>query len=78
MHCVKIYNFFSCHCTKLFIIFQVDKHIGVAIGDLILDLNVISHLFTGPLLADKQQVFKVTLCVKYELIYVYLNQPVLA
>ncbi|XP_037973209.2 fumarylacetoacetase [Plutella xylostella] len=37
---------------------NVDKHIGVAIGDLILDLNVISHLFTGPLLADKQQVFK--------------------
>ncbi|KAG7312435.1 hypothetical protein JYU34_001937 [Plutella xylostella] len=37
---------------------NVDKHIGVAIGDLILDLNVISHLFTGPLLADKQHVFK--------------------
>lgn len=34
------------------------KHIGVAIGDWILDLNVISHLFTGPLLKDKQHVFK--------------------
>ncbi|XP_049876129.1 fumarylacetoacetase [Pectinophora gossypiella] len=34
------------------------KHIGVAIGDWILDLNVISHLFNGPLLKDKQHVFK--------------------
>ncbi|XP_013200923.1 fumarylacetoacetase [Amyelois transitella] len=34
------------------------KHIGVAIGDSILDLHVISHLFTGPLLRDKQNVFK--------------------
>ncbi|XP_038222466.1 fumarylacetoacetase [Zerene cesonia] len=34
------------------------KHIGVAIGDWILDLNVISHLFTGNLLRDKQHVFK--------------------
>ncbi|XP_053610654.1 fumarylacetoacetase [Plodia interpunctella] len=34
------------------------KHIGVAIGDWILDLHVISHLFNGPLLNDKQTVFK--------------------
>ncbi|XP_059057650.1 fumarylacetoacetase [Achroia grisella] len=34
------------------------KHIGVAIGDWILDLNVVSHLFNGPLLKDKQHVFK--------------------
>ncbi|VVC97880.1 unnamed protein product [Leptidea sinapis] len=34
------------------------KHIGVAIGDWILDLNIISHLFSGPLLKDKQHVFK--------------------
>lgn len=39
--------------------FQADKHIGVAIGDLILDLNVVAHLFNGPLLKDKQNVFKV-------------------
>ncbi|CAG9788560.1 unnamed protein product [Diatraea saccharalis] len=35
-----------------------EKHIGVAIGEWILDLNVISHLFNGPLLKDKQNVFK--------------------
>ncbi|KAJ0174807.1 hypothetical protein K1T71_009915 [Dendrolimus kikuchii] len=34
------------------------KHIGVAIGDWILDLNVISHLFDGPLLKHEQNVFK--------------------
>ncbi|XP_042883991.1 fumarylacetoacetase-like [Penaeus japonicus] len=32
--------------------------IGVAIGDLILDLSVISHLFCGPALASHQHVFK--------------------
>ncbi|KAG0723326.1 Fumarylacetoacetase [Chionoecetes opilio] len=32
--------------------------LGVAIGDLILDLSVIAHLFTGPLLKDKQHVFR--------------------
>ncbi|XP_039756256.1 fumarylacetoacetase [Pararge aegeria] len=37
---------------------NAQKHIGVAIGDWILDLNVISHLFSGPLLKDKQHVFK--------------------
>ncbi|KAF4532055.1 hypothetical protein B566_EDAN016127 [Ephemera danica] len=31
--------------------------IGVAIGDLVLDLNVIKHLFDGPQLRDKQHVF---------------------
>ncbi|KAJ8712132.1 hypothetical protein PYW07_004974 [Mythimna separata] len=35
-----------------------ERHIGVAIGDLILDLNVISNLFDGPLLKSKQNVFK--------------------
>nr|XP_049704475.1 fumarylacetoacetase [Helicoverpa armigera] len=35
-----------------------EKHIGVAIGEFILDLNVISHLFDGPLLKSKQNVFK--------------------
>lgn len=34
--------------------------IGVAIGDQVLDLSVISHLFDGPLLKNKQQVFKET------------------
>lgn len=37
---------------------NTQKHIGVAIGEWILDLNTISHLFTGPLLKDKQHVFK--------------------
>jgi len=32
--------------------------VGVAIGAMILDLSVISHLFTGPELAAHQQVFK--------------------
>ncbi|CAK9289942.1 unnamed protein product [Gordionus sp. m RMFG-2023] len=35
------------------------KHrIGVAIGDFVLDLSKISHLFNGPLLKDKQDAFK--------------------
>ncbi|NP_001164364.1 fumarylacetoacetase [Nasonia vitripennis] len=34
------------------------KRIGVAIGDQILDLFAIAHLFTGPLLATKQDVFR--------------------
>ncbi|KAB7496487.1 Fumarylacetoacetase [Armadillidium nasatum] len=34
------------------------QRIGVAIGNLILDLSVISHLFNGPLLKSKQNVFK--------------------
>ncbi|KAH0553701.1 fumarylacetoacetase [Cotesia glomerata] len=37
---------------------QTQKHIGVAIGDQILDLFIISHLFTGPLLSGKQDVFR--------------------
>merc|ERR1712142_362066 len=32
--------------------------IGVAIGSHVLDLSKISHLFTGPLLAHHQQVFR--------------------
>jgi len=32
--------------------------IGVAIGDLILDLSVISHLFCGPVLSSQQNIFK--------------------
>lgn len=36
---------------------QPEKHIGVAIGYKILDLHVISNLFTGPLLSMKQDVF---------------------
>ncbi|RXG73574.1 Fumarylacetoacetase [Armadillidium vulgare] len=40
------------------ITFQPSQRIGVAIGNLILDLSVISHLFNGPLLKSKQNVFK--------------------
>ncbi|XP_077293001.1 fumarylacetoacetate hydrolase [Arctopsyche grandis] len=35
-----------------------ERHIGVAIGELILDLNVIAHLFDSPLLVHHQHVFK--------------------
>ncbi|CAD5223151.1 unnamed protein product [Bursaphelenchus okinawaensis] len=37
------------------------NRIGVAIGTKILDLSVISHLFDGPLLNDKQDVFRQTI-----------------
>lgn len=37
---------------------DVVKRIGVAIGNYVLDLKKISHLFTGPELKDKQDVFK--------------------
>ncbi|KAJ2945451.1 hypothetical protein O0L34_g263 [Tuta absoluta] len=37
---------------------NAEKHIGVAIGDWIVDLSVISHLFNGPLLQSNQHVFK--------------------
>lgn len=36
---------------------QPQKRIGVAIGDEILDLSTISHLFDGPLLRNNQNVF---------------------
>ncbi|XP_073961803.1 fumarylacetoacetate hydrolase [Choristoneura fumiferana] len=37
---------------------ETEKHIGVAYGEFVLDLNQISHYFDGPLLKDKQHVFK--------------------
>ncbi|XP_046398911.1 fumarylacetoacetase [Ischnura elegans] len=37
---------------------NASHRIGVAIGDQVLDLNAISHLFDGPLLREKQHVFK--------------------
>nr|CAD7424287.1 unnamed protein product [Timema monikensis] len=37
---------------------HVTRRVGVAIGDQILDLNAVSHLFDGPLLKDQQFVFK--------------------
>ena len=37
---------------------QPQKRIGVAIGDQILDVFAIAHLFTGPLLSGKQDVFR--------------------
>eukprot|EP00055_Hartaetosiga_balthica_P010573 m.45528 g.45528 ORF g.45528 m.45528 type:complete len:433 (+) comp7227_c0_seq1:83-1381(+) len=33
------------------------RHIGVAIGESVLDLNEVKHLFTGPELSDHQDVF---------------------
>lgn len=36
---------------------QPRQRIGVAIGDQILDLSVIKHLFTGPILSKHQDVF---------------------
>lgn len=38
--------------------FQPTHRIGVAIGDFILDLSQISHLFDGPVLKHHQDVFK--------------------
>lgn len=40
------------------IVFQPEKTIGVAIGDEILNLNAIANYFDGPLLKDKQDVFR--------------------
>ncbi|KAF5307565.1 hypothetical protein FQR65_LT18388 [Abscondita terminalis] len=37
---------------------NLNKRIGVAIGDKILDLSLISHLFDGPVLRCRQDVFK--------------------
>lgn len=37
---------------------QPEHRIGVAIGDLVLDLSKISHLFDGPLLKGNQHVFR--------------------
>ena len=45
------YGVFSTECDP-------DHRIGVAIGDQVLDLSKVSHLFTGPLLAHHQQVFR--------------------
>ncbi|VDK55170.1 unnamed protein product [Anisakis simplex] len=39
-------------------IFQPKKRIGVAIGDYILDLSAVKHLFTGPIFSSKQHVFE--------------------
>ena len=41
------YGVFSTPC-------QPEQRIGVAIGREVLDLSIIAHLFTGPLLAHKQ------------------------
>ena len=37
--------------------FQPKKRIGVAIGDEILDLSAVKHLFQGPILKEKQEIF---------------------
>lgn len=37
---------------------QDKKRIGVALGDQILDLSLVKHLFTGPLLSGCQHVFE--------------------
>lgn len=37
---------------------QATPRIGVAIGDLILDLSIVAQLFTGPQLKNQQHVFK--------------------
>ncbi|XP_068208829.1 fumarylacetoacetase [Palaemon carinicauda] len=37
---------------------NTSRRIGVAIGDLILDLSVIAHLFSGPVLSSHQDVFR--------------------
>lgn len=48
-----------------FVLFlQPTPRIGVAIGDLILDLRCIAHLFNGPILRKNQYVFKQVFKVK--------------
>ena len=34
------------------------RHIGVAIGESILDLAMVKHLFTGPLMSNNQVAYK--------------------
>jgi len=65
----KIYDILKCLINNfgyinkidmwyLYEIFQPKKKIGVAIGDKILNLNAIANYFDGPLLKDKQDVFR--------------------
>ena len=37
--------------------FQPQHRVGVAIGDKILDVGVVKHLFNGPVMQDKMHVF---------------------
>jgi fumarylacetoacetase len=46
------------HFVYVVAILQPTHRIGVAIGDQILDLKQIAHLFTGPELKNHQHVFK--------------------
>jgi hypothetical protein len=46
------------HFFYVLAILQPTHRIGVAIGDQILDLKQIAHLFTGPELKNHQHVFK--------------------
>ena len=41
-----------------FVCLQPKHRIGVAIGDFVLDLSVIKHLFNGPVMSTKQHVFE--------------------
>ena len=43
--------------TPNYVYLQPQHRIGVAIGDKILDLSVIKHLFSGPALNGNQDVF---------------------
>lgn len=53
------YRMLVTYCIKInFKSFQPQKRIGVAIGEEILDLSAIAHLFDGPLLKNKQDVFR--------------------
>ena len=49
----KYYHYWSFDCFY----FQPKHRIGVAIGDKILDMSVVKHLFSGPNMTDKQDVF---------------------
>ena len=51
-------KYFFTSKNNYFFLFQPTHRIGTAIGDMILDLSVIAHLFSGPLLGPKQNVFK--------------------
>lgn len=51
--------------------FQATPRIGVAIGDFILDLSIVAHLFTGPLLKNQQQVFKEVIRIIFHVKYLF-------
>ena len=57
IHLAPVDCLLNCSDVYLCVSLQLRQRIGVAIGDKILDLSVIKHLLTGPLLSNCQHVF---------------------